>query len=85
LRRGGYCGIFIRRTRKEPMKTYVIDFDAFIGDTVTLKTDREQLERVVTAIRIHSNNCVLYLLAQGTNESWHYGFELISINVERGT
>jgi len=67
------------------MKTYVLDFDAYIGDTVILKTDTEQLERVVTAVRIHPNNCVLYLLAQGTKESWHYGFELFLINVERET
>lgn len=49
-----------------------------IGDSVYLRTDPEQLERLVTAIVIRETG-VLYSLAQASNESYHHAFE-ISIN-----
>lgn len=46
-----------------------------IGDTVYLKTDPEQLPRIVTAIEITPNE-ITYRLMQGENNSYHYGFEI---------
>lgn len=46
-----------------------------IGDTVYLKTDPEQLERTVTAIRV-SPGALLYYLSCGVSDSGHYGFEI---------
>lgn len=55
-----------------------IDFE--IGQTVYLKTDNEQHERMVTGIGLRPNRSVTYCLAFGTTETWHYGIE---INDER--
>jgi hypothetical protein len=46
-----------------------------IGDTVYLKTDPEQLERIVYAIDIRQTG-LLYSLCCGTNTSNHYDFEI---------
>lgn len=47
------------------------------GDIVFLLTDREQLERIVTAIQVSGNNGISYQLCSGTVTSWHYDFEII--------
>lgn len=46
-----------------------------IGETVYLKTDKEQLERIVTGVAMF-NTGVLYKLAQSVTEYWHYEFEI---------
>ena len=46
-----------------------------IGDTVYLKTDPDQSERLVTGLRVRENG-VIYDIAFGINESLHYAFEL---------
>lgn len=42
---------------------------------VFLLTDTEQLTRIVTGIQI-SNNSLLYRLACGVNDSWHFEYEI---------
>lgn len=46
-----------------------------IGEIVYLKTDNEQLERFVTGVNIRVGS-ISYALTNGTNESWHYDFEI---------
>lgn len=46
-----------------------------IGDTVFLKTDPDQLERLVTGISIRQSG-ISYAVAKSSNESWHYDFEI---------
>ena len=62
-------------------KTYVsIDykehqFEYSIGDSVYLKTDNDQLERLVTAILIRESG-VTFELSQSSTSSYHYSFEI---------
>ena len=51
-----------------------------IQQTVYLKTDKEQKPRLVTGIQLRPFNSITYGITEGTNETWHYGFE---INDER--
>lgn len=53
----------------------VIDNKYSLGQSVYLKTDKEQLERVVTGITQRPSG-VLYLLSCGVNESPHYDIEI---------
>lgn len=46
-----------------------------IGDIVYLKTDLEQLPRIIYGIKITMTN-VCYIVAQGINTSEHYDIEL---------
>ena len=46
-----------------------------IGQTVYLRTDADQLERLITGINIRPNG-ISYALTNGTNESYHYDFEI---------
>ena len=46
-----------------------------LEQSVFLITDTEQCLRIVTAIQV-SKNSLLYRLACGTNESWHYDYEI---------
>lgn len=46
-----------------------------IGEFVYLKTDDEQLSRIITA-RTEREGGMTYAVAQGTIETWHYGFEM---------
>jgi len=46
-----------------------------IGDTVFLKTDTQQNERLVTGINIRQSG-ITFALSYGSNESWHYDFEI---------
>jgi hypothetical protein len=52
-------------------------FQYWIGDTVYLKTDKDQCKRMVTGICIRPQG-ITYALVCGTNESWHYEFEITS-------
>jgi hypothetical protein len=52
-----------------------IDNKFEIEDVVFLITDIEQRQRLVTGIQI-SKNSIIYRLAEGTNESWHYDYEI---------
>jgi hypothetical protein len=47
-----------------------------IQQTVYLKTDKEQKPRLVTGIQLRPFNSITYGITEGTNESWHYGFEI---------
>lgn len=53
----------------------LIDNKFNIGDKVYLETDAEQNERVVTGLYIRQTS-ITYGLSCGTNESWHYDFEI---------
>lgn len=46
-----------------------------IGECVFLITDDDQKTRIVTGIQVSSTE-ILYRLAQGTNESWHFDYEI---------
>ena len=51
-----------------------IKFD--IGQSVYLKTDNTQRERLVTGINLKPDKSVTYCLVLETTESWHYEFEI---------
>ena len=46
-----------------------------IGETVYLKTDCEQLERIVIGISIYPIG-VMYQLSCGIDQTWHYDIEM---------
>ena len=46
-----------------------------IGETVYLKTDCEQLERIVIGISIYPIG-IMYQLACGIDQTWHYDIEM---------
>lgn len=48
-----------------------------IGDIVYLKTDREQLDRMIYGYTIFPTH-IVYNLAQGEQTSGHFNFELTS-------
>lgn len=52
-----------------------------IGQTVYLKTDEDQLPRLVTSIILKPNNGVTYILVCGPEETEHFNIE---ISDERG-
>lgn len=54
----------------------VIDNKYEIGDIVYLKTDADQLARIVTSIQVFKVGELIYKLACGINESPHYDFEI---------
>lgn len=47
-----------------------------IGQIVYLKTDKEQLPRIVTCIILKPENVINYGLTSIGDETWHYGFEI---------
>ena len=53
----------------------VVDSQYEIGQSVYLKTDPSQLERLVFCIRVYKNE-LLYELACGAATSVHYDFEI---------
>ena len=53
----------------------VIDNKFDLGQTVYLKTDKEQLPRIVVRLFVTHHN-ILYSLAQGTGETSHYDIEI---------
>lgn len=64
------CGYTVLATVFEK---HILHFD--IGDSVYLKTDPEQSERLVTGISVRQNG-ITYAISHLTNESWHYDFEI---------
>ena len=46
-----------------------------IGDTVYLRTDREQIEWLVVGYNVRPDG-VMYAIVNGLDESLHYGIEL---------
>ena len=46
-----------------------------IGELVYLKTDLEQLERLITGVKFNANG-IVYTLQQGVYESTHYEIEI---------
>lgn len=46
------------------------------GEIVYLKTDREQLPRLVSCIKVYVQGEVMYELISGTLSSVHYEFEI---------
>lgn len=54
----------------------VIDNIFDIGDSVYLKTDSDQKERLVTRLMISGVNGISYELYAGSQGSWHYDFEI---------
>jgi hypothetical protein len=46
------------------------------GQVVYLRTDTEQLPRLVIRIQILPSMGLMYCLSQGTEESWHYEIEI---------
>lgn len=57
------------------MKSYKFKYD--LGDIVYLITDPDQLERMVTGIRIRPSG-VIYSITHSTLETDHYDIELSS-------
>jgi len=53
----------------------VIDNIYEIGEVVYLKTDQQQLPRIVYCIKVYKNEFI-YELASGTTTSSHYDFEI---------
>ena len=53
-----------------------IDNKFELQQCVFLITDSEQLTRIITGIQI-SNNGILYRLACGVNDSWHFEYEIV--------
>ena len=47
-----------------------------IGQTVYLITDDQQLPRMVLAVQVRANNQIVYTLAGGTDESFHFEMEI---------
>lgn len=54
----------------------VIDNKFELGDLVFLKTDIEQMPRLVTAIIVCPDSSFLYELVCGVHSSKHYDFEI---------
>ena len=60
----------------------VIDNKFSFGDIVYLKTDKEQLPRIVTCILCYKQGELIYKLTCGTTQSDHYDYEISTeINV----
>lgn len=53
----------------------IITTKFYIGQSVYLITDGDQIERVITEIWVRYN-CIQYYLMQGIIGSWHYDFEI---------
>lgn len=47
-----------------------------LGEVVFLRTDPDQFSRIIVAIQITVDGGMLYKLAIGMNEQWHYEVEL---------
>lgn len=54
----------------------ILDNKFELGEIVYLKTDVDQIPRIVTAVIACPDNSLLYGLACGTAESKHYDFEI---------
>lgn len=61
----------------------IIETKYNLGDTVYIKTDVDQLERMITEICVKSHNFLIYQLTHGIHCSWHSDFEFSSeISIE---
>ncbi len=60
------------------MGKLTVEFKHGFEDIVYLKTDINQVPRMVLEMSIASKNCVQYKLAEGDSASWHYEIELSS-------
>jgi len=58
--------------------TMTISESFSLGDSVYVKTDTEQLERIITGIMIRPGGVVYYVQQSINNETCHYDFELCS-------
>lgn len=47
-----------------------------LGEMVYLRTDPDQFARIIVALQITVDGGMLYKLAIGMNEQWHYEVEL---------
>ena len=56
----------------------IVDNEFNIGDEVYLKTDADQLMRIVTGLHIHAGS-IGYNLGCGMYESSHYDFEITAV------
>jgi hypothetical protein len=54
----------------------VIDNKFDFRQHVFLKTDPDQLPRIVVSMQVCPNGDILYRLCCGPAESWHYEFEI---------
>lgn len=54
----------------------IIDNIYEIGQVVYLKTDTDQIPRIVISISVYKGGELLYKVASGTSTSEHYEFEL---------
>lgn len=54
----------------------VVDNKFSHGQIVFLVCDPEQSRRLVTAIKLLPDNCILYELSTGSGLSYHYDFEI---------
>ena len=64
-----------------PARTITVTLEHDFTDTVYLKTDPDQLQRIVTDIRINPSGLVLYFLCCGPSGSWHYDFEITDTKI----
>lgn len=53
------------------------------GEIVYLKTDPEQMRRIVTGIQWSGGTTMLYGLSCNTMVTWHYGYEISKQRSER--
>jgi len=75
LRRGCHPPLGAGLIKKWKVRKMLINNVFEIQEIVYLKTDSAQLERVVTAIQMNPGG-LLYRLACGNGDSWHYAFEI---------
>lgn len=54
----------------------IIDNTFEISEIVYLITDKEQIRRVVTSIKVCPDSSLMYQLSSGTTASDHYDFEI---------
>ncbi|HEX2868789.1 MAG TPA: hypothetical protein VHO03_17240 [Ignavibacteriales bacterium] len=54
----------------------VVDNEFDFGQTVYLKTDQDQLPRMVTLIQVGPSGHLLYYLSCGPTSTWHYEMEI---------
>lgn len=54
----------------------IIENEFDFGEIVYLKTDINQLPRMVVAIQKGADGGIVYKCAQGPNEFWHYEIEI---------
>jgi hypothetical protein len=58
------------------MKPFFIEVEFEPKDLVYLKTDPEQLQRIIVCMQISADHSVMYQLNLGATNSWHYAEEI---------